>query len=86
MLRNYNFHSLVPQLLEYLQQMPQPELQIQLLEALGWFHLSCRNLEIAKTALQMSQNSAFTPQVREEALKTYKRLTDDIKIGKSNKR
>lgn len=85
MLRNYNFHSLVPQLLEYLQQMPEPDLQVQLLEALGWFHLSYRNLEIAKIALQMSQNSVFSPQVREEALKTYKRLIDDVKIGKLNK-
>ena len=45
-----------------------------MLEAFGWFTLSVRRDEIARTALDMSRDESLAPAVRSEALKTYNRL------------
>ena len=73
-MRNYHVHFMVPRLLEYMRSSDDPEVQRSMLEAFGWFTLSARRDEIARTALEMSRNEALTPEVRREALKTHNRL------------
>lgn len=77
MLRNYTKHKFVPQLLEYLQKTRSEKEQICLLEALGWFNLSYTRSAIKKVALEMSQESKYSEPVRDEALKTYRRLQNN---------
>lgn len=78
-LRNYNVHSQVPQLLEYLQKTDNEPVQISLLEALGWFRMSCRHDEISQVVQAMSQDSHYSQAVRDEALKTYNRIMNHRK-------
>ena len=78
-LRNYNVHSQIPQLLEYLQKTDNESVQVSLLEALGWFRMSCRHNEISQVAQAMSQDSRYSQAVRDEALKTYNRIMNHRK-------
>ena len=78
-LRNYNVHSQIPQLLEYLQKTDNEPVQVSLLEALGWFRMSCRHNEISQVAQAMSQDSRYSQVVRDEALKTYNRIMNHRK-------
>ena len=78
-LRNYNVHSQIPQLLEYLQKTDNELVQVSLLEALGWFRMSCRHNEISQVAQAMSQDSRYSQAVRDEALKTYNRIMNHRK-------
>lgn len=78
-LRNYNVHSQIPQLLEYLQKTDNEPVQVSLLEALGWFRMSCRLNEISQVAQAMSQDSRYSQVVRDEALKTYNRIMNHRK-------
>lgn len=77
-LRNYHVHPMVPDFLAYLKQLSSPQTQVDLLEALGWFDQSYRRAEIAQTALEISKDTRFAPEVRDEALKTYNRLTGSV--------
>lgn len=74
LLRNYCPHYMIPQLLSYLQSCNKPDMQVMLLEALGWHKYSCMADKIASVALQMSKNTQLTEEVRNEALKTVNRL------------
>lgn len=75
-LRNYTLHDQVPKLLECLSHSHMnTEAQIALWEALGWFELSYQRSLIAEKALQTSNDMRFPEAVRDEALKTYHRLT-----------
>lgn len=78
-LRNYNVHSQVSQLLGYLQKTDIESVQVSLLEALGWFRMSCRHNEISQVAQAMSQDSRYSQAVRDEALKTYNRIMNHRK-------
>lgn len=73
-MRNYHVHFMVPELLDYMRRSDDPEVQQAMLEAFGWFTLSVRRDEIARTALDMSRDESLAPAVRSEALKTYNRL------------
>lgn len=73
-LRNYCPHYLVPHLLSYVKESGQPEMQVMLLEALGWHRYSYTAPRIAACAKEMSENMNLPLEVREEALKTYKRV------------
>ena len=73
-LRNYCPHYLVPHLLSYVKESGQPEMQVMLLEALGWHRYSYTAPQIAACAKEMSENMNLPLEVREEALKTYKRV------------
>jgi len=77
-LRNYHLHALVPEILNYLQNTTDEKQQVALLEALGWFNLSYRKDEIATVALKISNDSKYAKITRDEALKTYNRLTGSI--------
>ncbi|MCP9610527.1 HEAT repeat domain-containing protein [Coprobacter tertius] len=74
-LRNYTVHYCVPELLAYVQSANDEEIQVNLLEALGWYNYSYQAPEIAKVALSMSKNNSYSEAIRNEALKTYNRLT-----------
>ncbi|MDE6644348.1 MAG: hypothetical protein K2K27_09650, partial [Muribaculaceae bacterium] len=74
-LRNSNMHYLVDDILVFLQK-PQKDddVTVSLLEALGWFTKSFRRDDIAAVALAMSKDKTRSAAVRDEALKTYRRL------------
>lgn len=73
-LRNTLPHHKVPELLVYLQDCGDGNTQILLLEALGWHTVSCHATDIAATALKMSEDASLPDAVRQEALKTYRRI------------
>lgn len=73
-LRSYMNYAYVPGFLEYLQACDDANVQVMLLEALGWHRLAWNSGEMAKVAKEMSENEALPEEVRNEALKTLKRL------------
>lgn len=73
-LRNYCPHYLVPQLLTYLNNTKEADMQVMLLEALGWHKYSYMAPQIATCSKEMSENTALPEEVRLEALKTYNRI------------
>lgn len=75
-LRNYHVHYRVADLLEYLQLSQDNQVIIALLEALGWFDMSVKAPDIARIAMRMSKDTNYSKEVRDEAMKTYKRLTE----------
>jgi hypothetical protein len=72
--RLYLYYEHVPALLDHLRSCGDPAVQVSVLEALGWHRLAWNAAEIAEVARQMSQDETLPEEVREEALKTYKRL------------
>ena len=54
-----------------------PQLQKDLLEALGWHRLGYKSSVIKEVSKRMSTNPDLTPEVREEALKTLKRISGE---------
>lgn len=76
-LRTSLMHNMVPELLVYLQKTNDADVQVALLEAFGWFRNSYRHKEISDVALRMSHNDLLPQRVRDEALKTYKRIEDN---------
>ncbi|MDD2961083.1 MAG: HEAT repeat domain-containing protein [Muribaculaceae bacterium] len=76
-LRTSPMHNMVPQLLDYLQRCDKADVQVALLEALGWFRHSYRHSEISAVALKMSNNVQLPQTVRDEALKTYNRIENN---------
>ena len=77
--RNSTMHYKLDDLLEYVRKCDNEELTINLLEALGWFRQSFRHADISKVALEMSKDGKRSKKVRDEALKTYKRIEDNRK-------
>lgn len=73
-LRNSNMHYLVDDLLVYLDKEKEAAVDVYLLEALGWFDRSFRREDIAKAVLAVSKDESRPQRVRDEALKTYRRL------------
>ncbi|MBQ7494813.1 MAG: HEAT repeat domain-containing protein [Bacteroidaceae bacterium] len=65
---------LVQRVAAYTEQCTDPEVQCLLLSSLGWHRLAYSSSAIAETAQRMSQNTSLPQEVRDEALKTYKRL------------
>lgn len=74
-MRNYHVHFMVPELLTYLKQTKEADIQKSMLEAFGWFTLSYHAPEIAKVAKQISEDENYAAEVRQEAVKTYSRLS-----------
>lgn len=73
-LRNNPLHTKVPQLLNFVKTCQDEEVQVALLEALGWFNQSYTAPQIAKTMQEIKDNSVYPEKVRKEALKTLNRL------------
>lgn len=65
---------LVQRVAAYTELCSDPEVQRLLLSSLGWHRLAYTSSTIAETAQRMSQNRALPQEVRDEALKTYKRV------------
>jgi len=74
-LRNNNIHAEVPRLLDCVQKCEDDTLQVDLLEALGWFNYSYLRDTIAAVTKRMSACDTYAERVRNEALKTYHRVT-----------
>lgn len=73
-LRNYCPYYLIPRLIAYLKECGQPDIQVMLLEALGWHKYSCMAPEIMACTKEMSEDEHLPQTVRNEALKTYNRV------------
>ena len=72
--RNYTPLYLVPRLIDAVKNTGNAEVQQMILESLGWRNQSYQKDVIATFAKQVSEDSSYAPQVREEALKTYNRM------------
>ena len=73
--RNDLVHAYVPFFLDYVEKKTDnPELQVMVLEALGWHPRSYMAPVIAERTLAISQNEQFPQEVRDEALKTFNRI------------
>lgn len=72
--RNFTPPYLIPRLIETVRTNGNPEIQLMILESLGWRNQSCKTKVIADFAKQVSEDTKYTPEVRNEALKTYNRV------------
>jgi hypothetical protein len=66
---------LIKRVAAYTEGCTDPEVQRLLLSALGWHRIAYTCEHIATTARRMSQDPALPQEVRDEALKTFKRIT-----------
>ena len=73
--RNYCPYYRIPELFQRFRTTTDAEEQQMLLESLGWRNFSYQADSIASFAKEISENSTYAPSVREEALKTYRRIT-----------
>jgi hypothetical protein len=73
-LRNNTYHTIVPDLCEYLNQAPGEKTEIMLIEALGWFNYSYRRDEIAKECRQILSSDKYSENTKKEAKRTISRL------------
>jgi hypothetical protein len=76
LMRNNCVYYLVPELLDHFDEIADPEMQVALIEALGWHGYSVTAPLISERALKISQNEKYKPEVRNEALKTYNRINE----------
>ena len=73
--RNDLVHAYVPFFLDYVEKKTtDPELQVMILEALGWHPRSYLAPLIAEHANAISQDEKYPEEVRKEALKTVNRI------------
>lgn len=66
----------IPALVEYLRSCTDHALQVTLLEALGWHRLAWNSDVIAAAADEMGADESLPEEVRREALKTFKRISE----------
>lgn len=74
-MRLYCPHGRIPDLLNFVCMTNREEWQVKIWEALGWYVYSCQADAIAERAKQVSGDASFSEKVRNEALKTYNRIT-----------
>ena len=72
--RNRPLHPTVDEILAAFETIEEPDLQIALIETMGWFNMSYKRTQIAEYFKAVSENDKYETAVRNEALKTYKRL------------
>ena len=72
--RNRPLHPAVDEILSAFETIEEPDLQIALIETMGWFNMSYRRVEIVEYFKAVSENDKYETAVKNEALKTYKRL------------
>lgn len=74
-LRNLTYHPAIDPLCSYLLSGPGEKIEVNLIEALGWFNLSYKRHIIIDTCRKIIANTdLFSESVRTEALRTVKRL------------
>ena len=71
--RNFTPPYEIGRLIETVKTTKNPEVQTMILESLGWRNCSYQSAKIAEFAKQVSEDSNYAPEVRNEALKTYNR-------------
>lgn len=76
-LRNYNYHPTVEGFIRFAKENENEELQLTMIEALGWFNISYKKDLILKACEEIAKNPKYSPKVRDESLRTINRL----KIG-----
>ena len=74
LLRNYNYHPDVEAFCEFAKECDKEDLQIAMLEALGWFNLSYKKDQIIDTCHELLADNKIPKRVKNEALKTLGRL------------
>ena len=74
LLRNQTYHTLIPDLCNYVRDCDNEQAQLTLLEALGWFSYSYNKREIIETCSMIASSDKYTRQARNEAMKTIIRL------------
>ena len=72
--RNRPLHPAVDEILAAFETIEDPQLQVALIETMGWFNMSYKRAQIAEYFKAVSENDKYETAVRNEALKTYKRL------------
>ena len=72
--RNRPLHPAVDEILAAFETIEEPDLQIALIETMGWFNMSYKRAQIAEYFKAVSENDKYETAVKNEALKTYKRL------------
>ncbi|MBQ7818185.1 MAG: HEAT repeat domain-containing protein [Bacteroidales bacterium] len=72
--RNRPLHPAVKEIIAAFKTIAEPDLQTALIETMGWFNMSYKRAEIADYFKTVSENEKYDKSVRNEALKTYKRL------------
>lgn len=72
--RNYCPPYVIQKMMEYVAACDNPEIQVLMLESLGWRNHSCLAREIADFAQKVSGDARYAANVRQEALKTYHRV------------
>lgn len=73
--RNYCPPYVIQKMMEYIPRCQDAEVQVLMLESLGWRNHSCLAREIADFAQKVSGDARYAENVRQEALKTYHRVT-----------
>jgi hypothetical protein len=74
MLRNYNYHPYVGRFCAWLVNQSDERLKVQMLEALGWFTISCEKDKIIAACREIAENPDETENVKHQAMKTAARL------------
>lgn len=74
--RNYMIHAMIPDLLRYLEQEKNEQVEIALLEAMGWRTHSYQRPLISAACQRIINGDDYTQAVKDEALKTYKRINE----------
>jgi hypothetical protein len=73
--RNLTFHPAVEPLCKYLLSTPGEKIELNLVEALGWFHTSFKRQVIIDTCNKIiADTTGFSDPVRQEAMRTIRRL------------
>lgn len=74
-LRNYQLHAWAPEFVEMAKDSSESEyLRLVMIEALGWFNYSYQRDMIADQLEQLMQNEKLTPRMKDEVVKSIKRL------------
>ncbi len=73
-LRNKPFHQYAKDYCKFALETKDDELRLIMIEAFGWFSLSIHKEEIINTCENIANNTDFSDQIKQEALKTINRL------------
>lgn len=74
-MRLYCPHARIPDMMRFIQSSRNDARRLQLLEAMGWYRYSWQAPVIARIAKEISENPSESEEMRQEALKTYNRIT-----------
>ena len=72
--RNHPLHTAVDNLFDYLYACGDDDMQFNIVEAFGWYNYSHRAAEIASRLEKVAADGSFSEKVRNEALKSVRRL------------